>query len=143
MRERPHHAHEHIGLTWREFVTTPWTGPRKLNDKQKIIRAGGDIESAIKRVGTTCICNFTWTEVVPCSVYDAIDVKGYAKYMYELNHDGSGRAYPSIINLRREKILNFLSVKYMKAVASFHPLRYEELTSKGTLGMIEALEDEE
>ena len=25
MRERPHHAHEHIGMEWKDFVTMGWT----------------------------------------------------------------------------------------------------------------------
>ena len=85
MRERPHHAHEHIGLTWREFVTKPWVGPRRLHDELSLRNAGG-LEEVIEEVGTGCIANFTWNEVVPCSVedvnHDSAYIDGYARFMY-------------------------------------------------------------
>lgn len=62
--------------------------------------------------------------------------------MYELMHDGSGRAYPSIVDLRREKILNFLTMEQMMGVKSFHPTRYEDLYKDGTSGLLEILERE-
>lgn len=62
--------------------------------------------------------------------------------MYELMHDGSGRAYPSIVDLRRDKILNFLTMDGMMGVKSFHPTRYEDLYKDGTAALIEMLEGE-
>ena len=60
--------------------------------------------------------------------------------MYELNHDGSGKAYDSIVSLRREKILNFLTVPDMKGVKEFYPYKYEDLSLDGTASLIETLE---
>ena len=139
MRQRPHHAHEHIGLSWRDFVTKPWVGARGWHDMFLVKDARGQ-ERVIDYVKSTCVANFTWNEVIPCDAKDSVFVEGYARYMYELNHDGSGKAYPSIVDLRREKILNFLTVPQMKGVKAFFPERYEELSRDGTASLIETLE---
>ncbi|KAL3800301.1 hypothetical protein HJC23_003597 [Cyclotella cryptica] len=141
MHERPHHAHSHMNLSWREFVTKPWRGPRRLNDYHLLQRSGGYEEVNVD-MGQSCVANYTWNEVIPCSYGDFTSIDGYARYMYELMHDGSGRAYPSIVDLRREKILNFISMKKMRGVKSFHPTRYEDLYKKGTASLIKMLEDE-
>lgn len=93
-------------------------------------------------MGKLCVANYTWNEVIPCSYGDFTSIDGYARYMYELMHDGSGRAYPSIVDLRREKILNFISMKNMQGVKSFHPTQYEDLYKKGTASLVKMLEDE-
>ena len=56
-------------------------------------------------------------------------------------HDGSGRAYPSIVDLRRDKILNFLTLESMKGVKSFHHYQYEHLNRYGTDSMLKTLEE--
>lgn len=139
MHEQPHHAHEHMGLNWRQFVTKPWIGPRRGGDDARVEKAGG-LEEAIVEAGYTCLANFTWNEVVPCSVEDNAFIDGVARYMYELNHDGSGEPYPSIVDLRRAKILNFLSMTGMKGVKSFHPYRYEDMSRYGTSSILRTLE---
>ena len=139
MFERPHHAHNHMNLSWREFVTKPWEGPRGIDDKLSISTAGG-IEKVIKEKKSTCIANYTWNEVIPCSYEDSVKIEGVAKYMYELNHDGSGRAYPSIVDLRREKIMNFLSMPSFRGVKEFYPMQYEDLNRFGTSSLLKTLE---
>ena len=105
-------------------VNKPWRGPRKLNDYHLLKKSGGD-EEVNSDMGNSCIANYTWNEVIPCAEGDFELIDGYARYMYELMHDGSGRAYSSIVDLRREKILNFLTMEKMRGVKSFHPTRYE------------------
>ena len=141
MHERPHHAHSHMNLPWREFVTKPWRGPRKLNDYH-LLKESGSYEVVNTDMGTSCVSNYTWNEVIPCSTEDFTIIEGYARYMYELMHDGSGRAYSSIVDLRREKILNFLTMEKMQGVKSFHPTRYEDLYKLGTAGLLQILEKE-
>ncbi|KAL7465400.1 hypothetical protein ACHAXS_005721 [Conticribra weissflogii] len=141
MWERPHHAHNHMDLSWREFVTRPWEGPRGLNDKLSIVSAGG-IEEVIVEKKSTCVANYTWNEVIPCSYDDSVPIEGVAKYMYELMHDGSGRAYPSIVDLRKEKIKNFFSMKDFRGVKSFYPMQYEDLNKFGTSSLLKTLEKE-
>lgn len=140
MQQRPHHAHNHIRLPWKEFVTRAWRGPRKENDENWVRKAGG-VGEAIAEAGSSCISNYKWNEVIPCSESDATILEGYANYMYELNHDGSGTAYQSIVDLRRDKILNFFTVPSMKGAKSFHPYRYEELYQFGTDSMLKTLEE--
>ncbi|KAL7520358.1 hypothetical protein ACHAWX_005085 [Stephanocyclus meneghinianus] len=136
MRERPHHAHGHIGMEWKDFVTKPWVGPRGPADKikmQKSKEEGKPIE--------TCLAGYKFDEVVPCSLEDSISNDGYSNYMYELMHDSSHRAYGSIIDLRRDKILNFLQIPKFHGVRAFFPERYEALNLRGTAGLLAQLEE--
>ena len=51
-------------------------------------------------------------------------------------------AYPSIIDLNRDKILNFLSVADMTGVKLFHLFRYEQELNRGeTSTLIKVLEE--
>ena len=113
MHERPHHAHSHMNLPWREFVTKPWRGPRKLNDYH-LLKESGSYEAVNADMGTSCVSNYTWNEVIPCSTEDFTIIEGYARYMYEL----------------------------MQGVKSFHPTRYEDLYKLGTAGLLQMLEKE-
>lgn len=138
MRERPHHAHDHIGMEWKDFVSKPWVGPRRAADKVKMQKAkeeGKNIEYA------GCLAGYKFDEVIPCSQEDSVAEEGYSTYMYELMHDGSHRAYGSIIDLRREKILNFLQVPKFHGVKAFFPERYEALNLRGTAGLLAQLEE--
>jgi hypothetical protein len=125
----------------KNAVTKPWKGPRKINDYH-LLKKSGSYEQVEHDMGTTCVSNYTWNEVIPCANDDFTPIEGYARYMYELDHDGSGRAYPSIVDLRREKILNFLSMEKMMGVKYFHPTRYEDLYKDGTGGLLAMLEKE-
>ncbi len=138
MRERPHHAHDHIGMEWKDFVTKPWVGPRGPADQQKLQKAkeeGRQIEYA------GCLAGYKFDEVIPCSEADSIANEGYSTYMYELMHDGSSRAFGSIIDLRREKILNFMQVPKFHGVRAFFPERYEALNLRGTADFLRELEE--
>lgn len=138
MHERPHHAHDHIDLEWKDFVTKPWVGPRGPADQVKLQKAkdeGRQIEYA------ECLAGYKFDEVIPCSSEDSIGNEGYSNYMYELNHDGSSRAYGSIIELRREKILNFMQVPKFHGVRAFFPERYEALNLRGTADFLKQLEE--
>lgn len=124
------------------LVTKPWRGPRKINDYHLLQKSGGSYEEVNVDAGTSCVANYTWNEVIPCDYGDFNLIDGYARYMYELMHDGSGRAYSSIVDLRRDKILNHLSMENMRGVKSFHPTRYEDLYKQGTASLIKILEEE-
>ena len=80
MKERPHHAHDHIGLPWLEFVTKPWIGKRGKADMNTTI-------SGMKK-HVTCFSQFSFAEVMPCSREDSPKIVGHADYKYELFHDG-------------------------------------------------------
>ncbi|ACI64228.1 predicted protein [Thalassiosira pseudonana CCMP1335] len=133
MKERPHHAHDHIGLEWRPFVTKPWIGKRGPNDKNITLTPG-------LRNNVTCLERYSFKEIIPCSKGDSPSKKGYADYKYELYHDGSERAYSSIVDLRKEKIENHLSVAEFDGTRAFYPFRYEDLEANSTQVLLDLLE---
>ena len=138
MRERPHHAHDHINMEWKDFVSKPWGGFRGPADKAKMRKAkeeGTHIEYA------SCCAGYKFDEVIPCSREESMRKEGLANYLYELMHDGSGRPYNSIIDLRRDKILNFLQVPMFHGVKAFFPERYETLKLRGTSYFLAQLEE--
>lgn len=138
MRERPHHAHEHIGMEWKDFVTKPWVGPRGPKDHAKIEDAKKD-DRHIDKWG--CLAGYKFDEVIPCSAEDSVKDDGYSNYMYELKNDESHRAYGSIVELRSEKIRNFVKVPTFHGVKAFFPKRYEELNMGGTASLLKELEE--
>ncbi|KAL7484707.1 hypothetical protein ACHAW6_011150 [Cyclotella cf. meneghiniana] len=133
MKERPHHAHDHIGLPWLEFVTKPWIGRRGATDRNISLVPG-------MKENVTCFSQFSFVEVMPCSRDDSPKRTGYADYKYELFVDGSERAYSSIIDLRRAKIVNHLSVSKFNGTRAFYPFRYEDLECNGTELLLNLLE---
>jgi len=138
MRERPHHAHQHIGMGWKDFVTKPWVGPRGAGDQTKIETAkaqGLHIEKS------DCLAGYKFDEVIPCSSEDSIVIDGYSNYMYELKHDESHRAYGSVSELRTNKIRNFLDVSKFNGVKAFFPQRYEALSLRGTADFLKQVEE--
>ena len=160
MRERPHHAHEHIGrmyaykngpmnlhegLPWKEFVSKPWIGPRGPADQAKIEMARKNAKNAEDEAlhlnQWVCLGNYTFNEVVPCSPEDSVKNEGFANYMYELRHDKSGLPYESIIKLRSAKVRNFMEVPNFHGVEAFLPERYEALAKHGTADLLKQVEE--
>ena len=138
MRERPHHAHEHIGMQWKDFVTKPWVGPRGPEDQIKMQKAKeGDFH--IDKWG--CLAGYKFDDVIPCSAEDSVNNDGYSNYMYELKNDESHRAYSSIVELRSEKIRNFVQVPNFHGVKAFFPERYEALSVRGTADFLNQVEE--
>jgi hypothetical protein len=152
MRVEPHHAHDHLRwyqprkhlenswktiarpLEWKEFVTQPWIGQRGSTDKN-ISETQGGIASA------ECLDLYSFYDAAPCSGNDAQFIMGLGEYKYEYQHDGSERGYSSIIDLRREKILNHLSVANFRGTRAFFPFRFEDLNENGTGALIKSVED--
>ena len=137
MIKKPYHSPNHFDLDWKSFITKPWTIDRWYGD-QAIIDVGTQLNA-------TCMHRFAFDEVIPCSGLDRhmnnITRKGRrVGVIYELNHDGSGRPYDSILELRRDKIKNFLNVAKYDGVASLIPVQYEYLVSKGTARLIGQIE---
>jgi len=155
MRVEPHHAHNHLimpkkkydpnqgwyeqggrPLGWKDFVTKPWIGktmrgPADIN----ITEIPGGKERAL------CINDYSFVEQSPCSQDDTSWLRGLGDNFYELQHDGSERAYSSVINLRRDKIINHLSVADFLGTRAFIPFRYEDMNANGTSALLRSLED--
>lgn len=129
------HEHAHP-MHWKSFVTRAWHGHRSNRDYE-IMR-----ENRQNEMHEKCVDRFSFGETIPCSKEDSdeMSVVGLGPYKYELNRDGSGRAYSSVIDLRRDKIVNHLSVADYEGTRAFYPLRYEDLKAGGTEELIAEME---
>ena len=152
MRLYPHHAHDHLHwkrpitnastpwqevatpLDWKAFVTKPWIGRRGRMDKQ----IG---ESQKMKDSVICMDNYTYVDAAPCSEEDASFVTGLGQYKYEYQHDGSERGFSSIIDLRRDKIVNMFSVADFRGTRAFLPFRFEDLDVNGTSVLLRSVEE--
>ena len=123
MREIPHHAHNHINLTQfdpnRKGSSWRRKGGRHLEWKEFVTKP--------------------WIGKTDSKRGDGIEGLGLNKY--ELQYDGSGRAYSSIIDLRRDKIINHLSVANFVGTRAFLPMRYEDLNANGTSVLLRSIEE--
>jgi hypothetical protein len=153
MRVEPHHAHDHLRwyrerttlkdmvwkkialpMGWKEFVTQPWIGARGSAD-ENITGTRGGMDGAV------CMDSYSFYDAAPCSQDDSQFITGLGEYKYENQHDGSERGFSSIIDLRREKIINHLSVANFRGTRAFLPFRFEDLNENGTSGLIKSVED--
>eukprot|EP00592_Proboscia_alata_P006416 CAMPEP_0194355504 /NCGR_PEP_ID=MMETSP0174-20130528/3403_1 /TAXON_ID=216777 /ORGANISM="Proboscia alata, Strain PI-D3" /LENGTH=331 /DNA_ID=CAMNT_0039124797 /DNA_START=164 /DNA_END=1159 /DNA_ORIENTATION=+ len=154
MRARPHHATGHWNgrknqkLEWKKFLTTPWTMPRTPNDKDYLQKQfdQGKTSSAM----VECQAGFSYRDLNSClpSPFDEEANKMYRRAgaglvfpKYEMVPDGSGRAFHSILDLRAEKIENFLSVADYNFVSKLIVVRYEDLKYGGTEMLIREIEE--
>lgn len=133
MRERPHHTHDHIGLDWNLFIKKPWVGHRGSNDAK--LSESGEKDSVV------CQGEYSFDEIMPCTLEDSPEKDGYENYKYEMYHDRSGRPYGSIIDIRRAKIINHLSVADYSGTRAFLPFRYEDLNRNGTKVLLDLLRE--
>lgn len=114
MRVEPHHAHSHIIMA------------------QSIFKKERSWES------------LEWKEFVTkpwIGKANTDDIDGLGYNFYERQRDGSGRAYSSIIDLRRDKIINHLSVADFVGTRVFLPMRYEDLNANGTSVLLQSIEE--
>jgi hypothetical protein len=138
MRKKPYHSPNHFDLDWETFVTKPW-GMERGNADKKLIQDG-------LTHNTTCIHRFPFENIIPCSKLDRNMYNGTQRsgknigVNYELNQDGSGNAYGSILQLRSDKIRNFLNVSSFDAVHAFYPVQFEFMVTQGTSELIDELE---
>lgn len=146
--EAPHHAPAHIrtqanatyqmkgaGNDWRIFLTKPWTTERIGKD---LLLTGNE----------TCQEHFMYRDIVSC-IREPVPKSHYKhklKYseqtpFYEMRNDGSGEPYDNILEMRSDKIRNFLSVRDYDGVADVWVLRYEDLLRKGTHQLLDQIEE--
>lgn len=120
-------------MQWKEFVTTPWFGRRGKKDNEVVQVKGG--EDAI------CMDYYRYVDAAPCSVEDAPMLRGLGEYKYEYKHDGSEIGFSSILDLRRDKILNHLGVANYKGCRALLPYRFEFLKANGTESLLRDIEE--
>ena len=120
---------------WKEFVTKPWIGRRGTKDRV-ISRTNRGMNSA------KCMDSYSFYDAVPCSVDDApLTSEQLGEYKYEYKRDRSERGYSSIIDLRREKILNHLSVADFRGTRAFLSFRFEDMNDNGMVALVKSLEE--
>jgi len=140
MHQVPHHAPNHIGLPWKQFVTSKWT----------MDRFGKDLEMADSdKIGRVCQEDFFYNDIITCNqrpypdgYWNSSHKHRYSEHQpfYEMRNDGSGRPYDNILQLRAAKIYNFLSVVDFPWVEDMWVIRYESLLAEGTRSLLEAVE---
>ena len=79
-------------------------------------------------------------EPVPKSKYNKIHYSEHQPF-YEMRNDGSGKPYKNIMEMRSDKIRNFLEVREYEGVADVWVVQYEYLLTKGTADMINQIAD--
>lgn len=143
MRQYPINAPAHKGMEWSEFVLSSWERERS------------DLDKAISdTTHVNCSFGFYFEEVIPCMTKR--DPQSDAFPLYELHPLTSGsRAgdpYASILELRADKIRNFLSAATFEGVVDSILVHYEDLVwdddylhlSKpypGISGLLEEIDD--
>ncbi|KAI2512910.1 hypothetical protein MHU86_1456 [Fragilaria crotonensis] len=134
MRQVPYHSPRHKDMEWNDFVTTSWTMPRFGRDL--LIDDANATEKKRNSDSRFCENNFYYNQVVPC-VEDSL--VGDMHPLYE--HDPiTGIPYPSILHLRRDKIVNFLSVEHYKGVKYFDAWKFEDIVQHGSSQLLKELE---
>ena len=158
MRKRPHHATNHLHIQdYKEFVSKPWT----LEGNTRPMR---DLPYA-NLSGPICQEGFSYKEIIPClrSKQKSLDMEEHLHSFsawdpqYELNvtsittkttqstkkDDDRGtisEPYESILNLRSDKIVNFLSIQTWDWISDYILIRYEDLLRNGTQQLISRIE---
>eukprot|EP00977_Amphora_coffeiformis_P009959 scaffold2327_cov149-Amphora_coffeaeformis.AAC.3 len=145
MNRFPHHSPEHFDLDWKAFVTKPWTmkryGPDALYEGSTAASTNVSIQCLVcPSLGPheviPCMANWTIIQEIPS------ETNGHriTDAFYELRHDGSGQPYDSILELRRDKIRNFLQVADFTSVKQMFAVQYDEMVTEGTDLLVSYLE---
>lgn len=95
-----------------------------------------------------CQHNFHYRDIVSC-VAEPIPASEYnhtIRYsehqpFYEMRNDGSGEPYANILELRTDKIRNFLSTIDFPGVADLWVVQYEYLLQNGTADLIRRISE--
>jgi len=139
MRSDPQYMPNHMKTKdWKEFVTKPWTiEKRSKQDEELWLGINEDPNMNV------CQMNFKYNEIISCikdneELPDGISEEHYFA-SYELRHDGSGKPYNSIVDMRAEKINNFMSVMEWEDVVLLLPVQYESLVQGGGFHPIEKI----
>lgn len=148
MEHVPHHSPAHLrtelnasketgqsGNDWKIFLTKEWTMPR----------VGLDLNVTGNPI---CQDNFRYRDAVSCYL-EPLSLSHYGHTIrysehqpfYEMRNDGSGEPYKNILELRTDKIRNFLSLASHPGVADVWALQYEYLVSKGTQHLLDRIEE--
>ena len=135
MQHVPHHAPDHLQYRpddrWMEFLTSTWTMERIGTDKVNKTRR--------------CQEHFEYKDIISCDVeplprseYKKLDYSRHQPF-YEMRNDGSGKPYDNIMEMRTDKIRNFLSIKHYDGIADVWAVQYEYFLTKGTQELLDEI----
>lgn len=148
MQHVPHHAPAHLRTLkgastedhsanndWKIFLSKPWTTER----------AGADL---LWDQDMPCQEDFHFRDIISCTEEPL--PREHFNYtlrysenqpFYEMRDDGSGLPYASILELRSDKIRNFLSTSAYNGVADVWTLQYEYLVESGTQHLLDRIQE--
>lgn len=154
MRESPYHSPSHIArfdnvtgtvipLPWNEFVRKPWTTSHTQWDRKLATT------SEVRRQ-PICRQHFTMEQVVPCRSDNQtaqgppwnIPLRKWRGYepIYELRRDGSGKPFDTLLQLRSDKIVNWiLQLPLILQIGGFIAVRYEDLLEYGNESLLQRI----
>mmetsp|Transcript_8987 Transcript_8987/g.21874 ORF Transcript_8987/g.21874 Transcript_8987/m.21874 type:complete len:351 (-) Transcript_8987:318-1370(-) len=146
MKAVPHHAPAHIDLPWDKFVTKEWTTERLYKDE-----AWRDEQMKLNKAhGRICQEDFHYHEIVSCLIrpYPEGFWGTHRKHrfsqhqpFYEMRvNDPKGRPYKNILEMRADKIRNFVESAAYSNVEGFWHFQYESLLKTGTKELVENIE---
>lgn len=146
MKKVPHHASMHLDLSWEEFVTKEWTMERLPKDE-----AWYDHQMKLNnQTGRICQERFHYHEIVSCLTrpYPEGYFGPHRKHrfsnhqpFYEMRvNDPKGRPYNNILEMRADKIRNFMESATYSNVEGFWHYQYESLLKTGTKELVEKIE---
>lgn len=135
MQHVPHHAPDHLQYRpddrWMEFLTSAWTMERVGSDKINNTRR--------------CQEHFEYKDIISCeteplprSAYKKLDYSRHQPF-YEMRNDGSGKPYDNLMEMRTDKIRNFLSIKKYDGIADVWAVQYEYFLTKGTQELLDEI----
>lgn len=149
MEHVPHHAPAHMRTKpdsntkdstsqndWNIFLTKPWTTEREGLDLE-IPKNSMCQEDFLYRDLISCV-----EEPFPHSHYSHTLRYSENQPFYEMRNDGSGLPYENILEMRTDKIRNFLlDVPNYPGVADVWTLQYEYLVATGTQHLIDRISE--
>eukprot|EP00591_Stephanopyxis_turris_P010920 CAMPEP_0195510604 /NCGR_PEP_ID=MMETSP0794_2-20130614/3204_1 /TAXON_ID=515487 /ORGANISM="Stephanopyxis turris, Strain CCMP 815" /LENGTH=298 /DNA_ID=CAMNT_0040638057 /DNA_START=184 /DNA_END=1080 /DNA_ORIENTATION=- len=152
MRFKAHHAPMHWRMSWGHFLKQPWTMERPKLDIELLSENNGTFVDSIP-----CQEGFHYNQIISCvkepfidenefrSIFPKVPGKklpGHSSHypQYELRNDGSGAPYNSIMELRSDKIKNFLEIANWDWVRDIMIIQYESLLKNGTGFVISRIE---
>lgn len=128
MRKHPKYMPNHMDLDWEMFISKPWTTDRSENDETFLAANADNANDNICQLG------FKYNEINSC-VEELKTLRSEAP-IYELRQDGSGKPFDSILELREEKIRNWMMTADYENVEFVIPVQYETLVEEGGLASI-------
>ena len=120
---------------WKVFLTKPWTMPR----------IGSDLWTN-RTNQTLCQEHFLYRDLISCDLEPLPHAHYYPNTIrysehqpfYEMRNDGSGLPYDNILQMRTDKIRNFVqSVAEFAGVADVWVVQYEFLVHQGTQHLVD------